>query len=77
MLKKLSTAAEEADQHVKQLHDLHERINSLEKSKNIYPKFSDGEEKTMICVGRFCGANVKSQNKVQFILGRCGGTSEW
>ena len=33
MLKKLSTAAEEADQHVKQLHDLHERINSLEKSK--------------------------------------------
>jgi hypothetical protein len=26
MLKKLSTAAEEADQHVKQLHDLNERI---------------------------------------------------
>ena len=33
MLKKLSTAAEEADQHVKQLHDLNERIASLEKSK--------------------------------------------
>jgi hypothetical protein len=33
MLKKLSTAAEEADQHVKQLHDLNERISSLEKSK--------------------------------------------
>lgn len=33
MLKKLSTAAEEADQHVKQLHDLNERIAALEKSK--------------------------------------------
>ena len=34
MLKKLSTAAEEADQHVKQLHDLNDRITSLEKSQN-------------------------------------------
>lgn len=33
MLKKLATAAEEADQHVKQLQDLNERIASLEKSK--------------------------------------------